>query len=80
MATLRESLQGEHRKIRHQLIGMARALQAGAIDRLERKVEPIAAVVVPPEWVGYQIMTLQLSSTLDAMQDKLATTARRWKI
>lgn len=80
MATLRDSLNGEHRKIRHQFIAMSRALQAGATDRLERKIEAPELIAVPPELVAYQMMTIQLSHTLDAMQDKLAKTARRWKI
>lgn len=80
MAVLRENLLAEHRKIRHQFIAMARALQAGAIDRLERQIDAPPVLAVPAEWVGYQMMTVQLSHTLDAMQDKLARTARRWKI
>lgn len=80
MAQLRESLYSEHRKIRHQFIAMARALQAGAIDRLERKVEATPPTLVAPELMAYQMMTMQLSHTLDALQDKLASTAGRWKI
>jgi uncharacterized membrane protein YccC len=80
MQALRDNLGGEHNKIRRQLIGMARALQAGATDRLERQFDAIEPSPVPAALVGYQLMTLQLSRTLDALQHKLASTAKGWKI
>jgi len=84
MQRLRSTLQGEHRQIRHQLIGMARALQAGAIERLERKADLSSTVdthqVIPGDLVGYRLLTLQLADNLDGLRHKLATSARRWKI
>ena len=83
MGLLRSTLAGEHRQIRRQLIGMARALKAGASERLERRPEAPAAAdegPVPSELVGYRLLTLQLVQTLDNLQQKLAVTAPRWKI
>lgn len=75
----------EHRTISRQLIGMARALQAGATERLERRAEaallevPVAGTITR-ECVGYQLLTRQLLKNLDGLQQLLAKTARRWKI
>ena len=83
MARLQACLITEHRQIHRQLIGMARALQAGAIERLERTHEPVASMpeaAVPAELAGYRLLTLQLASNLAGLQQKLAGTARRWKI
>jgi uncharacterized membrane protein YccC len=75
----------EQRRIRRQLIGMARALQNGATDRLERKTEPLengpdTEIAIPGDLIGYRLLTLQLGKTLDSMQQRLAKTSRRWKI
>ncbi|MNP04773.1 Inner membrane protein YeeA [compost metagenome] len=85
MAQLQARLSAEHRAISRLLIGMARALQAGATDRLERRAEP--ALLDSPgdhaiagELVGYQMLTRQLLQNLDGLQQLLAKTARRWKI
>lgn len=79
---LQSRLSAEHRYISRQLIGMARALQAGATERLERKAEP-ALLEIPSgggELAGYQLLTRQLVKNLDGLQQRLAKTARRWKI
>ena len=78
---LKACLEAEHRLIRRQLIGMARALQTGATERLKRTAEPTPAPMqVPPELVGYHLLTQQMARNLDGMQQRLAKTARRWKI
>lgn len=83
MGLLRSTLAGEHRQIRRQLIGMARALQAGDTERLDRRPQAPATAdegPVPSELIGYRLLTLQLVQTLDSLQQKLAVTAPRWKI
>lgn len=83
MAQLQQCLSGEHRQIRRQLVGMARALRDGATDRLERNVasaDAHAPNVVPGELIGYRLLTLQLVDNLDGLQQRLAKTAARWKI
>jgi uncharacterized membrane protein YccC len=85
MVQLQTLLGAEHRAITRQLIGMARALQDGATDRLERRAEPALLEsrgdgVIASELVGYQLMTRQLLKNLDGLQQLLAKTARRWKI
>lgn len=78
-------LDAEYRQTRRQLIGMARALQTGATERLDRKTEtgtslPTPITPVPTELTGYHLLMLQLASNLDGLQQRLAKTARRWKI
>ncbi|MCY1401640.1 Inner membrane protein YeeA [compost metagenome] len=85
MARLQALLAAEHRAITRQLIAMARALQGGATERLERRCEPALlqpshAGAVANELVGYQLLTRQLLKNLDGLQQLLAKTARRWKI
>lgn len=83
MAQLQQCLSGEHRHIRRQLVGMARALRDGATERLERNyasVDADAPNVVPGELIGYRLLTLQLVNNLDGLQQRLAKTANRWKI
>ena len=78
--SLTASLDAEYRQIRRQLIGMARALQTGATERLARSSEasPVRPDV-PAELVGYELMTQQLAHNLDGLQARLAKTAKRWK-
>ncbi|WP_166364892.1 FUSC family protein [Pseudomonas akapageensis] len=85
MPQLQALLSAEHRAISRQLIGMARALQEGATDRLERRCAPALLespgdVAIASDLVGYQLMTRQLLRNLDGLQQLLAKTARRWKI
>ncbi|MET3718136.1 hypothetical protein ABMD26_004384 [Pseudomonas sp. PvP001] len=83
MAQLQQCLSGEHRHIRRQLVGMARALRDGATERLERNyasADADAPNVVPGELIGYRLLTLQLVNNLDGLQQRLAKTASRWKI
>ncbi|RMM82418.1 hypothetical protein ALQ71_00463, partial [Pseudomonas coronafaciens pv. striafaciens] len=79
--SFKTSLDNDYRQIRRQLIGMARALQTGATERLERTSETsLAQPVIPPaELMGYHLMTQQLAQNLDGLQARLAKTARRWK-
>ncbi|MCF5376282.1 FUSC family protein, partial [Pseudomonas syringae] len=77
------SLDADYRQIRRQLIGMARALQTGATERLARTTEtpetPAVKAVIPTELKGYHLMTQQLALNLDGLQARLAKTAKRWK-
>jgi uncharacterized membrane protein YccC len=75
----------EQRRIRRQLVGMARALQNGATERLDRKAESLenaadTELAIPGELIGYRLLTLQLAKNLDTLQQRLAKTAKRWKI
>ncbi len=83
---LKASLDADYRQIRRQLIGMARALQTGATERLARTTEtpetpgtPAVKAVIPTELKGYHLMTQQLALNLDGLQARLAKTAKRWK-
>ncbi|WP_285426372.1 MULTISPECIES: FUSC family protein [unclassified Pseudomonas] len=77
-------LSAEHRRIRRLLIGMARALQTGATERLERPTETLAVgpdiPTASPDVLGYQLMTRQFTLNLEALQQRLAKTAKAWKI
>jgi hypothetical protein len=81
-SSLKASLDADYRQIRRQLIGMARALQTGAIERLARPAEtasPEPDAPVPAELLGYHLMNVQLAHNLDGLQARLAKTAKRWK-
>ncbi|WP_339533033.1 FUSC family protein [Pseudomonas mucidolens] len=85
MARMQLALKAEHRQIRVQLIGMARALKSGATQRLERPsgtptAEPGLAVPVHNALDGYRLLTLQLAANVDAMGGRLAKSSGRWKI
>ena len=86
MARLQLALKAEHRQIRVQLIGMARALQSGATQRLERTSlaapDPQAALEAPVHSAldGYRLLTAQLAANVDAMHARLAKSAKAWKI
>jgi hypothetical protein len=77
-------MNAEQRRIRRMLIGMARALQSGATERLQRPTESLAvgpeAPAVSAEVLGYQLMTRQLALNIEGLQQRLATTAKKWKI
>ena len=84
MAQMQLALKAEHRQIRVQLIGMARALQSGVTQRLEKSVEghPENALEAPVYSAldGYRLLTRQLAATLGEMHQRLAKSARHWKI
>ena len=86
MARLQLALKAEHRQIRVQLIGMARALQSGATQRLERTSlaapDPQVALEAPVHSAsdGYRLLTAQLAANVDAMHARLAKSAKAWKI
>ncbi|MGH8409864.1 MAG: FUSC family protein [Pseudomonas sp.] len=85
LARMQVALKAEHRQIRVQLIGMARALQSGATDRLERPSttpthEQTFEVPVVNALDGYRLLTLQLAANIDAMRQRLAKSASHWKI
>jgi len=85
LARMQVALKAEHRQIRVQLIGMARALQSGATDRLERPSntpthEQTFEVPLVSALDGYRLLTLQLAANIDGMRQRLAKTASHWKI
>jgi len=85
LARMQVALKAEHRQIRVQLIGMARALQSGATDRLERPSntptpEQTFEVPVVNALDGYRLLTLQLAANIDGMRQRLAKSASHWKI
>lgn len=84
MAQMQSLLKDEHRQIRVLLVGMARALQSGAIRRLQQPwPSPTAPVVAPPlysELDGYRLLTRQLLSNLGEMRQRLGHSAPHWKI
>ncbi|KQT68033.1 MULTISPECIES: FUSC family protein [unclassified Pseudomonas] len=82
-AHLQTALKAEHRQIRVQLIGMARALKTGASQRLERPMELPAADLDAPvanTLDGYRMLTRQLAANISEMRQRLAATAPRWNI
>jgi uncharacterized membrane protein YccC len=78
------AMNAEQRRIRRMLIGMARALKTGATERLERPTESLAVGPETPadsaEGLGYQLMTRQLALNIEGLQQRLAKTAKKWKI
>ncbi|WP_454188814.1 FUSC family protein [Pseudomonas sp. ADAK2 TE3594] len=84
MAHLQSALKAEHRQIRVQLIGMARALKSGASQRLSRPAEsPSDSALDAPVYSpldGYQLLTRQLTANIGEMRQRLAKTAPRWNI
>ena len=82
-AHLQTALKAEHRQIRVQLIGMARALKTGASQRLERPMELPAADLDAPvanTLDGYRMLTRQLAANISEMRQRLAAPAPRWNI
>jgi uncharacterized membrane protein YccC len=84
MAHLQSALKAEHRQIRVQLIGMARALKSGASQRLSRPAEsPSDSTLDAPIYSpldGYRLLTRQLTANIGEMRQRLAKTAPRWNI
>ncbi|MNR09249.1 hypothetical protein D3C85_1254450 [compost metagenome] len=84
MANLQSTLKAEHRLIRVQLIGMARALKSGATQRLSRPAElPTDASLDAPVYNaldGYRLLNRQLAANIGQMRQRLAKTAPRWNI
>jgi len=78
----KERLDAEYRQTRRQLVGMARALQTGATERLQRATEttlPMPAAALPGELTAYHLLMSQLAINIDGLQQRLAKTSRRWK-
>jgi hypothetical protein len=85
MARMQVMLKAEHRQIRVQLVGMARALKSGVTERLERPSpigggEPMLDAPVYSALDGYRLLTVQLAANVDAMRQRLAKSASHWKI
>lgn len=84
MGQLQALLKAEHRLIRVQLVGMARALKTGAYQRLNRPVEPAPGPTLgEPVYSaldGNRLLILQLLANVDQMRQRLAKTALRWSI
>jgi uncharacterized membrane protein YccC len=83
IALMQAALSAEHRQIRVQLIGMARALTSGVTHRLSRPMElPIVSLDTPVYNAldGYRLLTRQLAANIGAMRQRLAKTAPRWNI
>jgi hypothetical protein len=83
MAQLQSSFRTEHRQIRVQLIGMARALKTGAAQRLSRPIDlPVDSSLEAPAYnpLGYQLLIRQFASNINEMRQRLAKTAPRWNI
>ena len=85
MARMQAALKAEHRQIRVQLVGMARALKSGMTERLERPStgtgrEPTLDAPVYSALDGYRLLTLQLAANVDAMRGRLAESSSRWNI
>jgi hypothetical protein len=84
-ARMRVMLKAEHRQIRVQLVGMARALKSGVTERLERSGHTTARESTLGEPVysaldGYRLLTVQLAQNVEGMRERLATTSARWRI
>ncbi|AZO82539.1 hypothetical protein BOO88_17090 [Stutzerimonas stutzeri] len=83
MTLLQTALNAEHRQIRVQLIGMARALKSGAAQRLDRPMEvPLVSLDAPVYNAldGYRLLTQQLAANLGEMRQRLARSAPHWNI
>ncbi|MFY0729869.1 FUSC family protein [Pseudomonas sp. NFX15] len=80
---LQTALKAEHRQIRVQLIGMARALKSGASQRLNRPMDlPLVSLDAPVynSLDGYRLLTQQLAANIGEMRQRLANSAPRWNI
>ena len=83
MAHMQAALSLEHRQIRVQLIGMARALKSGASQRLSRPMELPETGLDTPVYNaldGYRLLTRQLAANISDMRKRLAKTAPCWNI
>ena len=80
---MQTALKAEHRQIRVQLIGMARALKSGDAQRLNRPVDvPLVSLDAPVYNTldGYRLLTQQLAANVGEMRQRLAKSAPRWNI
>lgn len=85
MAQMQSALKTEHRQIRVQLIGMARALKSGVTQWLERppdgaQDDPSLNTPVYCALDGYRLLTRQLAANITEMRQRLAKSAAHWKI
>jgi uncharacterized membrane protein YccC len=83
MSLMQTALKAEHRQIRVQLIGMARALKSGAAQRLNRPLDvPLVSLDAPVYNTldGYRLLTQQLAANVGEMRQRLAKSAPRWNI
>ncbi len=83
MSLMQTALKAEHRQIRVQLIGMARALKSGAAQRLNRPADvPLVSLDAPVYNTldGYRLLTQQLAANVGEMRQRLAKSAPRWNI
>jgi hypothetical protein len=84
MAQLQSAMTAEHRQIRVQLTGMARALKTGASQRLSRPDDlPVAPSLDEPVYSpldGYRLLTRQFAANISEMRQRLARTAPHWNI
>ena len=85
LAQMQLALKAEHGEIRRLLIGMARALQSGSTERLQRSVEqpPLPSAMDTPVYSaldGYRLLTRQLANNLNDMAGRLVKSAPDWKI
>jgi uncharacterized membrane protein YccC len=83
MSLMQTALKAEHRQIRVQLIGMARALKSGAAQRLNRPLDvPLVSLDAPVYNTldGYRLLTQQLAANVGEMRQRLAKSASRWNI
>ncbi|MNF75163.1 Inner membrane protein YeeA [compost metagenome] len=80
---LQTALKAQHRLIRVQLIGMARALKSGVTQRLNRPTAlPVVSLDAPVYNAldGYRLLTEQLAANIGDMRQRLARTAPNWNI
>jgi uncharacterized membrane protein YccC len=80
---LQTALKAEHRLIRVQLIGMARALKSDVTQRLNRPMAlPVVSLDAPVYNAldGYRLLTEQLAANIGEMRQRLARTAPNWNI
>ncbi|PMZ87406.1 hypothetical protein C1X61_18295 [Pseudomonas sp. FW215-T2] len=83
MSLMQTALKAEHRQIRVQLIGMARALKSGAAQRLNRPADvPLVSLDAPVYNTldGYRLLTQQLAANAGEMRQRLAKSTPRWNI
>lgn len=83
MTLLQTALKAEHRQIRVQLIGMARALKSGACQRLDRPISLSAVSLDAPVYNtldGYRLLTQQLAANIGEMRQRLVRSAPHWNI
>ncbi|MBZ9783129.1 FUSC family protein [Pseudomonas sp. REP124] len=84
MGQLQSEFKTEHRLIRVQLIGMARALKTGEYLRLERSApvpsDSLQNTPIHSSQDGYRLLIRQLAANIGEMRQRLARTAPQWSI